>query len=159
MSNSPIKRDKSLLSLSKEHHFGLLASWKIRRGFDLKVDPKRMANFVNDFWLNHLNAHFIAEEKVLFNKLTHKLIDEALQQHAALRLLIKDINENGTVEQLTQFADLLEQHIRFEERQVFKLLQQELPEDKLSEIALELNKIHDKPLEDNYKDEFWLVKD
>ena len=159
MSNVPIKRNKSLVVLSKEHHYGLLASWKIRRGFDLKVSHKRIANFVNNFWLSHLNAHFIAEEEVLFNTLEHALIDEALQQHTVLRELIKVINENGTVEQLTQFADLLEQHIRFEERQVFKLLQHELPEEKLSEIAEQLNHIHDKPFEDNYNDEFWLVKD
>ena len=84
MNTAPIKRNKSLVALSKEHHFGLLASWKIRRGFDLKVEPKRMADFVTYLWETHLSAHFIAEEQALFNVIKHALIDEALQQHAVL---------------------------------------------------------------------------
>ena len=159
MSTNPIKRNKSLVALSKEHHFGLLASWKIRRGFDLKVEPKRMADFVTNLWKTHLEAHFIAEENILFNTINHILIDEALHQHSQLRSLIKSISEEGTPEQLTSFADLLEQHIRFEERQVFKMLQQELPENKLNEIGEKLENLHKEPIEDNYKDEFWLVKD
>ena len=159
MSTGPIKRNKSLVALSKEHHFGLLASWKIRRGFDLKVEPERMANFVANLWETHLSAHFIAEEQALFNVIKHALIDEALQQHAVLRSLVKSISAEGTPQQLTSFADLLEKHIRFEERQVFKMLQQELPEEQLNHIGKKLEEIHSEPIEDNYKDEFWLVKD
>lgn len=145
--------------LSKEHHYGLLASWKIRRGFELATDQKRIAAFVIDFWQAHLNAHFIAEEEILFNTITHVLIDEALQQHVQLRRLLKLISQEGSSEQLTEFANLLEQHIRFEERQVFKMLQQELSEEKLTEIGKQLEEMHSQPFEDNYKDEFWLVKD
>lgn len=159
MSTAPIKRNKSLVTLSKEHHFGLLASWKIRRGFDLKAEPKRIANFVINFWKIHLDAHFTAEENILFNSINHILIDEALQQHSKIRSLIKLIIEEGTPEQLNSFADLLEQHIRFEERQVFKMLQQELPEEKLNEIGERLEKLQEEPFEENYKDEFWLFKD
>lgn len=145
--------------LSKEHHYGLLASWKIRRGFELATDQKRIAAFVVNFWEIHLNAHFIAEEEILFNTLKHALVDEALQQHAELRRLLKLISEEGSPEQLNEFADLLEQHIRFEERQVFKMLQQELSEEKLVEIGKQLEASHSQPFDDNYKDEFWLVKD
>lgn len=159
MNTAPIKRNKSLVALSKEHHFGLLASWKIRRGFDLKVEPKRMADFVTYLWETHLSAHFIAEELAIFNVIKHILIDEALQQHVELRSLVKLISAEGTPEQLTNFADLLEKHIRFEERQVFKMLQQELPEEKLNDIGEKLDELHNESFEDNYKDEFWLVKD
>ena len=159
MSIEPIKRSKSLVVLSKEHHYGLLASWKIRRGFELETDPQRIIAFVVNFWETHLSAHFIAEEEILFNTIKHALIDAALQQHSQLRLLVKLIIEEGKPEQLVSFADLLEQHIRFEERQVFKMLQQELSEEKLAEIGKQLEELHSQPFEDNYKDEFWLVKD
>lgn len=159
MSTGPIKRNKSLVALSKEHHFGLLASWKIRRGFDLKVAPKRIADFVVNFWETHLDSHFDAEEQLLFNVIKHELIEEALKQHVELRSLVKSISTEGTPEQLTNFGDLLEKHIRFEERQVFKMLQQELPEEQLNEIGKKLEELHNEPFEDNYKDEFWLVKD
>lgn len=159
MSTSPIKRNKSLVNLSKEHHFGLLASWKIRRGFELKVEPKRMADFVINLWETHLSSHFNAEEVMLFNVIKHSLVDEALAQHLKLRTLITSISKDGNTEQLTDFANLLEQHIRFEERQVFKMLQQELSEEKLDEIGKQLDELHNEPFIDNYKDEFWLVKD
>lgn len=159
MSNSPIKRNKSLVMLSKDHHYGLLASWKIRRGFDLKTAPKRIIDFIINFWETHLNAHFIAEEKAIFNTIKHALVEEALQQHAQLKLLLQLISKEGTIEQLANFADLLEQHIRFEERQVFKMLQQELPEEELNEIGKKLEELHHEVFEDNYKDQFWLVKD
>lgn len=145
--------------LSKEHHYGLLASWKIRRGFELATDQKRIIAFVINFWEAHLNAHFIAEEEILFNAIKHPLVDEALLQHTELRRLVKSISEEGLLEQLINFADLLEKHIRLEERQVFKMLQQELSEEKLAEIGKQLEELHSQPFEDNYKDEFWLVKD
>lgn len=159
MSSSPIKRDKSLIVLSKEHHYGLLASWKIRRGLELKTDPKRIIAFVVSFWDTHLSAHFIAEEEILFNTINHALVEEALQQHSKLRMLVQLISEEGTLKQLANFADLLEQHIRFEERQVFEMLQQELSEEKLAKVGKKLDELHSHPSEDNYKDDFWLIKD
>lgn len=159
MSNEPIKRSKSLVVLSKEHHYGLLASWKIRRGFELETDPQRIIAFVVNFWETHLSAHFIAEEEILFNTIKHALLEEALQQHSKLRMLVQLISKQGTLKQLANFADLLEQHIRFEERQVFKMLQQELSEEKLNQIGKELEELHHHVFEDNYKDEFWLAKE
>lgn len=159
MNNNPIKRDKSLVVLSKEHHYGLLASWKIRRGFELETDPQRIIAFVVNFWETHLSAHFIAEEEVLFNTIKHALLEEALQQHSKLRMLVQLISEEGTLKQLANFADLLEHHIRFEERQVFKMLQQELSEEKLAEVGKKLEELHSHAAEDNYKDDFWLIKD
>lgn len=159
MNTYPIKRNKSLVNLSKEHHFGLLASWKIRRGFDLQIEPKRIADFVINLWETHLRSHFNAEEIILFNVIKHPLIDEALAQHLKLRALITSISKDFNTKQLTDFANLLEQHIRFEERQVFKMLQQELSEDKLDKIGKLLNELHKEPFEDTYKDEFWLFKD
>lgn len=97
MRNQPIKRSKSLMMLSKEHHYGLLTSWKIRRGIALKTEPKRIADFVINFWESHLNAHFIAEEEILFNTTNHILIDIALEQHSKLRILINTISEEGNL--------------------------------------------------------------
>lgn len=159
MNTSPIKRNKNLVNLSKDHHFGLLASWKIRHGLELKTEPKRISDFIINFWEKHLSSHFNAEEVTVFNVIKHPLIDEALAQHLKLRTLITSISKDCNTEQITGFANLLEQHIRFEERQVFKMLQQELSEEKLDEIGKHLDELHHELFEDNYKDEFWLVKE
>lgn len=157
MKTAPIKRDKRILVLSKDHHFGLLVNWKIKKGLDLKVEPERIANFVINFWETHLAAHFIAEEQVLFAKINNSLTNKALAQHKQLRGLINNILENSTPETLINFANLLENHIRFEEREVFKMIQQELNEEELNEIGRKLQEIHPEPFEDNYKDNFWII--
>jgi hemerythrin-like domain-containing protein len=157
MKTAPIKRDKRILVLSKDHHFGLLVNWKIKKGLDLKVEPERIANFVINFWETHLAAHFIAEEQVLFAKINNSLKNKALAQHKQLRGLINNIRENSTLETLINFANLLENHIRFEEREVFKMIQQELNEEELNEIGRKLQEIHPEPFEDNYKDNFWII--
>lgn len=40
--SQPIKRHPSLQPLSREHHYGLLLSWKIREGFKREVPPERI---------------------------------------------------------------------------------------------------------------------
>ncbi len=64
--SQPIKRHPSLQSLSREHHYGLLLSWKIREGFKREVPPERIKKYTNWFWENHLAPHFQFEESYIF---------------------------------------------------------------------------------------------
>lgn len=156
MSKTPIKRNKSLVVLSKEHHFGLLACWKVRQGIALNIEPQRIKNYINYFWNNHLAQHFETEENILFKSSEGKLIDTALLEHDELRSQIKSINDGVTVDNLTSFADLLEQHIRFEERELFKNLQSELSEETLNKIGEDIEELGEEPFIENYNDAFWL---
>ncbi len=40
--SKPIKRSVALKPLSREHHHGLLLSWKIREGFNRNVEIERI---------------------------------------------------------------------------------------------------------------------
>lgn len=156
MSKTPIKRNKSLVVLSKEHHFGLLACWKIRQGIALNIEPERMRNYINYFWENHLVQHFATEENILFKSSEGKLINTALSEHDELRSQIKLINDGVTIANLNSFANLLEHHIRFEERELFQLLQAELSEEKLNKIGEEIEELGEEPFVENYEDTFWI---
>jgi hypothetical protein len=53
---TPIKRTSSLISYSKEHHFGLLLVWKIRQGIKREIITERIANYIPVSY-THLRAH------------------------------------------------------------------------------------------------------
>ena len=73
-----------------------------------------------------LEPHFQAEEADLLPAMRRAgetaLVERTLQEHAALRALLGE----GQSENLEAFADLLTQHIRFEEKELFERAQQVL---------------------------------
>jgi hypothetical protein len=64
---APIKRHQAIVSFSKDHHFGLLLVWKIRKGLNKTVDPVRISNYVTFFLKEDLEKHFKEEEQLLFS--------------------------------------------------------------------------------------------
>ena len=162
MTTTPIKRSKSLVPLSKDHHEGLLITWKIRQGQKNNISNKRIADFVLNAFDNHLQPHFIQEEELLFTNLSadNQMLIKAKEQHANLRKLAAEISidKDDSGKQLELFANLLEEHIRFEERVLFQHIEQHVQPAKMEAIGAELEKIHldHQPL--NWEDEFWLRK-
>src|SRR5690606_9600719 len=101
--------------------------------------------------------HFEEEEQLLFNRIAHPLCIKATDEHRQLTDLLQTIQSNpdASEEIYITFSNLLEKHIRFEERELFPFLEAELPSEMLAEIGEELNLLHSLPVKDNYKDEFW----
>ena len=150
--HKPITRHISLQPLSRDHHQGLLLSWKIREGFRRKIDPERIKRYANWFWAHHLLPHFTNEEKYLFPLLSadHEHIQKALSDHQHLKLLFEQ--ETEIADTLNQIAIELEKHIRFEERILFNEIQEVIPDQDLK--ILEFHENHD-PACENWHDEFW----
>lgn len=155
----PLKRHPALVPLSQDHHFGLLLSWKIRRGFSNNIDTQRIFRYVDYFVNEHLEKHFQHEEGYLFIYLAKNdlLRREAESQHESIRTLFKKMMSGGDVEKidLNEFADELESHIRFEERKLFPYIQVELLEEDLKEFQLRMEEIHEK-VQEHWEDEFWI---
>jgi len=131
----PIKRHKALQPLSREHHHGLLLSWKIRAGLKKNVEAERVRNYSEFFFTNQLLPHFEIEEAYLFPILgkEHRLVIQAVEQHRQLELLFK--NQSASFETLNKIADLLEEHIRFEERVLFNEIQKAASAKDLEKFA------------------------
>ncbi|EGV44409.1 hemerythrin domain-containing protein [Bizionia argentinensis JUB59] len=152
MEPKPLKRHKALQPLSREHHHGLLLSWKIRAGFNKQVSAERMKTYADWFFENHLIPHFELEEAEIFSILEpdNELVKKALADHRRLKRLFTE--ETDLEKSLSKIEEELDQHIRFEERVLFPEIQKAATEEQLQYIE----KIHQpESFEDNLTDEFW----
>lgn len=158
--HTPQKRHQAIVSFSKDHHFGLLLVWKIRQGLNKAVNPERISNYVTFFFKEDLENHFKEEEQLLFCKLPvgNKLRKQAEADHLAIYKLVAAIEKKKDDEiLLNQLADELEKHIRFEERELFNHLQDNIKADDLEAIANRLPN-SGKVIDEKWKDVFWEIK-
>jgi hemerythrin-like domain-containing protein len=162
MRPTPIKRNQNLVPLSKDHHEGLLVVWKIRQGCRLEIAEKRIANFILYAFDNHLEPHFTEEEEWVFIKLPDddELLIKAIEQHTDLRKMVAELRSDTepTTAQFEGFGNLLEEHIRFEERELFGHLEAEVTDDVMASIGARLEVIHQNHHSLYWKDEFWFRK-
>ena len=89
------------------------------------------------FFTTDLTAHFEAEEQVLFPAMrsftgAKELLTELVSEHRELRRIASRLVGSkvaGLKAALGEFADLLESHIRKEERQLFPLYEKQISRD------------------------------
>jgi iron-sulfur cluster repair protein YtfE (RIC family) len=148
----PIKRHKALQPLSRQHHFGLLFSWKIRKGFNKNIAIERMQEYAKWFYEHEIKPHFSDEEKYLFSILEedNELVERALKEHRRIKRLFNDTKDPE--KSLHRLEEELDAHIRFEERILFNEIQKVATESqlrKIEEIHSGLEKAPD------YHDSFW----
>lgn len=156
MKTQPIRRNKNIVSLSHDHHAGLLFCWKIRQGVKNQIEPERMLAYVRYFWHHHLKPHFQEEETSLFILPDDAGIIRARDEHRQINILAGAILNGPPAETLRLLpivADAVDKHIRFEERDLFPHLEKQLSDTQLESIGRHIN---EKPhLPDDWEDEFW----
>ena len=151
-----MKRDIALQPLSHQHHNTLMGCLLIRKGIENKADKKVLKDFTLNWWQKDLQKHMEAEEKILlpylsqhqFNKSYIKVI---YHDHETLRVLGERLKINDDDYELyIIYTDLVEQHIRFEERIVFQKIQEDFSREQLSQLEqkmpLETRKCSDYPV-------------
>ena len=144
-----MRRHQALVPLSHDHHHGLAQARRLRRAGD-EADPERLlqaaSGFV-DFFAREGAGHFRDEEEHLFPLLADcgdratSLLAEIAVQHAAVRSLVGQLRRSiraGSVEAevLTRLGELLEQHIRLEERQLFPVIEEIVTYEDLAGLSL-----------------------
>jgi hemerythrin-like domain-containing protein len=159
MSAEPIKRSKALLPLSREHHVDLLLAWKIRKGLNNHTEHRRMADYVRYLEENLMDGHFSDEEKLLFDLLPQEdeMCTPARNDHKQIRYLIAEICERKKDDDhlFRELSDLVEAHVRYEERELFPYLETKLSFEKLEEMEKILSAKHD-VFNDTWQDTFWI---
>lgn len=153
----PIKRNEHIVKLSKDHHFTLLFCWKIRSGLMFRVAPTRIINYVNYFWQHLMQPHFSEEETILFAPVQNAAVQRALDEHAQIAEQIKALttNKNNAVNQLSILANTVDNHVRYEERELFPHLENVLTDEQLNSIGKQLDAQQHPTLKDDFTDEFW----
>lgn len=150
--NKPIKRHQALQPWSRDHHHGLLLSWKIKKGFSLGIDPLRIKKYTDWFWNSQLKIHFKTEEEFIFPILGNEntMVQQALEEHQKLKTLFESQEDVSLI--LSEIERLINDHIRFEERVLFNAIQEVATE---KELEL-LKSIHEEHVScEVWEDEFW----
>lgn len=153
----PIKRSEHIIQLSREHHFSLLFGWKIRKGVKKEIEQERIIKYILFFWKTHLLPHF-SEEDILFEHIDDELVQRAHAEHLELNTILESLSAASFTQQaslIPLIANSVENHVRFEERELFPHLERAIPESQLAIIGKQLLKAQPEPLQDDYDDEFW----
>jgi hemerythrin-like domain-containing protein len=131
-----MKRAPELRDLSDHHHRGLVQARRLRRAAtgDEANMPEETAEAFLEFWQEGTTTHFREEEEVLLPVLA-RYREDLLGRGLVMGL--SDEVKGGSVrlETLGSIGELLESHIRLEEREVFSTIEEALPEEALREVA------------------------
>ena len=155
MEKKPIKRNENLVPVSREHHATLLFCWKLRTGVKAETEPERMIRYTNWFWLNHLQSHFATEEKLLFIDTEDEMVKKGLADHQRILAKINEINLRPTAKTyplLLELATLIDDHTRYEERQLFPYLEEKFSDQELGKSG-EVLQGEDHDAVEDYDDE------
>lgn len=142
-----MKRHRSLIPFSHDHHEALVAARRLRRGADGPEPTEAAATFLA-FFASSAVPHFREEEELLFPCVADVIearepVTQALLEHQRLHaaaahlreIVAKGSAEPAGAERMRELATLLEEHVRFEERRLFPLIETLLPEERLTRLA------------------------
>ena len=104
--------------------------------------------------------HFQEEELVLFTPLNDRAVQKAIKEHKRIKQQIKDLancSGNHVCSRLTKLADIVDEHVRYEERDLFPHLERTLNKEQLENIGKQIQKHHPSSLQDQYEDQFWNI--
>ena len=144
------KRSPELRPLSSEHHQALLVAFQLKKGLaghgDSAGAPKDVPGLLalaRRYQDAVLTPHTKAEEELLGRHLPPADMKRLVFEHAEMVRLLEAARQArpGDVRQLlSAFADLLERHVRWEERELFPACEEALDDKALAVIGHELEK-------------------
>lgn len=132
-----MKRSQALASLSRDHHQALSIAQRMRRAGDGAAGA---ALFLT-FWAEDGQAHFRIEEEVLLPSWAALgTVDEAAaarlaREHLEIRTAALALAELPELERVRSLGGRLANHVRFEERKLFPLIERDLGPEDLKRLA------------------------
>ena len=140
-----MKRHRSLVPLSHDHHQALVQARRLKRGKE-SSDPSTVARTFLGFFAEETVRHFREEEELLFPAVldcpaAREPLIQALLQHERLHglanLLREALDSGRPITPIMQeLGDVLVAHVRHEERCLFPLIEGILDDSTLAAIAL-----------------------
>jgi len=154
-----MKRNTNLVNLSSEHHDGLIIALRIKKALAKLNDYQVILQYTLRVWPT-LKHHFMQEETsfLSFSQIdpNHAHVKRMLDEHIQFEKIMENLslNSNQLKEHLFEFAELLKNHIRFEERVLFPYIEEILSKDELTQIGEQLKSSH-QPLCVSWSYNFW----
>ena len=147
-------RHPSLVLLSHDHHHGLALALRCRKQSLGQIKPmgaeglRARAHEFLEFYRDNLAAHFRAEEEVLFPLMRDQvagcgaMLDRLLQDHEQMRGAVRQLETGaGLAKLIFDLGDLLERHIRKEERELFPLFEAHVDKAQAEAMGLKLKRL------------------
>lgn len=143
-----MKRHQALHPLSREHHPALVKAKRLI-GLDADTAPDQLRVAAEEllvFWRDDLASHFRKEEDFLLPVLAryagedHPDILETLFQHVRIRAAVDGVRaacasgEIVDAAALRRIGELLRAHVKYEEQQLFGLVEDYVPEEELARV-------------------------
>ncbi len=137
-----MKRHKALITLSSDHQNGLAVANKLKYSYKptsseiSPPSPELLKELLLKFFREHLHEHFKMEEEILAPFFPeNEMMQRMLNEHVTLNKMISEIEAAPAgKDTLNDFGKMLEAHIRFEERELFPMMEKNLTEEQLNEI-------------------------
>ena len=141
------RRHEALVPLTHDHHHTLAQA---RRLLDVakmtdETERRNLANDFVNFYFGRAIRHFHEEEELFFAPLVdhpevRELILSAVSDHLRLHALVRTIKRqlsdgDAEGEVLEQISRMLTEHVRFEEQELFPLVERLVPEEDLQDLA------------------------
>ncbi|KIG15586.1 hypothetical protein DB30_05460 [Enhygromyxa salina] len=155
-----MNRHESLRGLSRDHHHALvLARTLLRVKADPPADPARFIAEIRTQWFAEVSPHFSVEERELLplsDCASQELREHAQRirsEHAQLRGLLEGLGTDDLADHSAQLGELLEAHVRFEERTWFPTLEAALDPPTLAGLSRRLQLIPESLITGFHRDE------
>jgi hypothetical protein len=136
-----MKRDEALRPLSREHLNALHAAKVLREGNDLGA----VTEVFFDFWESEGKRHFRIEEEVLLPhwakcaEVDRPGVTRMLEEHLAIRREALRLGAGeASLEEAQELGRILHDHVRFEERRLFPIVEEALNAGSLAELATKI---------------------
>lgn len=143
-----MKRAEALQPLSRDHLQSLLAAKRLRDA----TDGGTAARDFLDFWETQGRHHFRVEEEVLLpGWALHCPVDRVavarmLEEHLAIRRgALRAAGTEASLDELGKLGRLLHDHVRFEERELFPMIEAALDPVALEHLAIAIERAGDNP--------------
>jgi hemerythrin-like domain-containing protein len=138
-----MKRHPALQALSRDHHQALVVSQHLRRAGDQDLDEAQTAFL--EFWQKQGEQHFHVEEEVLLPRFAAAggadmpAVARVLIEHAEIRLrALRLQGAPSSAALLNELGELLAQHVRLEEQELFPAIEKVLDDAELHMLATDV---------------------
>jgi hypothetical protein len=142
------RRNDALIPLTHDHHHALAQARRLRdvSQLDDVTEQRNLANDFVNFYFGRAIRHFHEEEELFFAPLIDepraqefvvRAVSDHLRLHALVRAVKRQLSDGAAdSDTLGQISELLTDHVRFEEQQLFPLVEELVSEDDLRDLAI-----------------------
>ena len=137
-----MKRCEQLHKLSKEHHSSLVMAKRIARVAEEgdEAELLKAMSRVQAYYNDELELHFQHEEQTIFTIIFQQYKEHVeiattlLKEHGYIRRLVQRLTPETARKELADFALVLKNHTRLEERELFPVVQDLFADEQLDAV-------------------------